>query len=121
MSTPDPQEKFKRAREAALEFLPIMKEKLIASDGSLHTGTMLSASAWLTGTSLYRSFDFKEKNPPGTTIKSDEVTREWETLMYMFEQYNFKKSDIPVGQFIMAAQAAPDWLKPQINRDNPII
>jgi len=66
MSTPDPQEKFKRTREAALEFLPILKEKLIASDGSLHTGTMLSASAWLTGTSLHRALNLKEDQPPGT-------------------------------------------------------
>ena len=114
MSAPDSQEKFKRAREAVLEFLPILKEKLIAPDGSLHTGTMLSASAWLTGTSLYRSFDFEEDAQPGTTIKSDKVDREWESLMYMFEQYNFEKSDIPISQFIMAAQAAPDSLQPQV-------
>lgn len=114
MSAPDPQEKFKEAREAVLEFLPILKEKLISSDGVLHTGTMLSASAWLAGISLYRSFNFEEDSPPGTTIKSDAVTREWESLMYMFEQYNFETADIPVGEFIAAAQSAPDSLKPQV-------
>ena len=34
--------------------------------------------------------------------------------MYMFEQYNFKKADIPVGQFMMAAMSAPDSLKSQV-------
>jgi hypothetical protein len=114
MSTPEPQEKFKRAREAALEFLPILKEKLIASDGTLHTGTMLSASAWLTGTSLYRSFNFKEDSPPGMTIESDGVNREWESLMHLFEQYNFQKAEIPVGRFLKAATTAPESLKPQV-------
>ena len=114
MSAPDTQEKFNKAREAALEFLPSLKEKLIASDGTLHTGTMLSASAWLTGTSLYRSFGFQHDLPPGTTIKSDEMNPEWESLMYMFEQYNFEKTDIPIGQFLMAALTAPDSLKPQV-------
>ena len=75
---------------------------------------MLSASAWLTGTSLYRSFGFKEDNPPGTTINSDKVNREWESLMHLFEQYNFEKADIPVGKFITAAQSAPNWEKPQV-------
>jgi len=55
---PSSAEKLNRAREAALEFLPILKAKLVASHGSLHAGTMLSAAAWLTGTSLYRSFSF---------------------------------------------------------------
>ena len=114
MSTSDPQEKFKRAREAALEFLPILKEKLIASDGTLHTGTMLSASAWLTGTSLHRSFDFKEGGQPGTTIESSDVNREWEGLMNLFEQYNFQKADIPVRQFLKAAMNAPEWLSPLV-------
>ena len=114
MFAPDTQEKFNKAREAALEFLPILKGKLIASDGTLHTGTMLSASAWLTGTSLHRSLNLQDDLPPGTTIKSDEATREWESLMDMFEQYNLQMTDIPVGQFIKAALEAPDWLKPQV-------
>jgi len=114
MSLPDPQEKLKKGREAALEFLPILKDKLISSDGVLHTGTMLSASAWLTGTSLYRSFNFKKDSPPGTMIDSEEVNKEWESLMFLFEQYNFQAADIPVGRFLMAAMAAPDSLKPQV-------
>jgi hypothetical protein len=114
MSIPDPQEELRKGREAALEFLPILKDKLISSDGVLHTGTMLSASAWLTGTSLYRSFDFEENSPPGKTIKSDEINKEWESLMHLFEEYNFQEANFPIKKLIRAAQAAPDTLKPKV-------
>jgi hypothetical protein len=107
-------EKLKKGRAAALEFLPVLQKKLASSDGSLHAGTMLSAAAWLTGTSLYRSFNFKEDALPGTVIKSDEVNKEWESLMYLLEQYNFQKADIPVGRLMLAAMAAPDHFKPEV-------
>ena len=107
-------EKVKKARETALEFLPILKANLVLADGSLHAGSMLSAAAWLTGTSLYRSFGFQRKDPPGTIIKSDEVNKEWESLMFLLEQYNFQKADIPAGRLILAAMAAPDHFKPQV-------
>ena len=113
MPPPDPLEKLKKGREAAKEFLPILQAKLALPDGTLHAGTMLCAAAWLTGTSLYRSFDFKEESPPGITIKSNEVNKEWESLMYLFEQYSFQRTDIPVGRLIMAALALPDSFKPQ--------
>jgi len=98
-------EKLKKGREAALEFLPILKAKLASPDGSLHAGTMLSTAAWLAGTSLHRSFEFKEENPPGTVIKSDEVNREWESLMVLLEEYNFQRRDIPVGRLMLTARA----------------
>jgi len=112
--SPSLTEKLRRGREAALELLPILKTKLAASDGRLHTGTMLSAAAWLTGTSLYRSFNFKEEYRPGTMIKSDEVNKEWESLIYLLEQYNFQKADIPVGRVVLAAMAAPGFFKPEV-------
>lgn len=108
-------EKVKKARQAALEFLPILKGKLVLPNGSLHTGTMLSAAAWLTGTSLYRAFNTDSKEPPGTVIKSDAINKEWESLMFLLEQYNFEKADIPAGRLILAAMAAPDFLKPEID------
>jgi len=114
LSTPDPQEELRKGREAALEFLPILKDKLISSDGVLHTGTMLSASAWLTGTSLYRSINFEEDSPPGKTIKSDEINKEWESLVHLFEEYNFQEANFPIKKLIRAAQAAPDTLKPKV-------
>lgn len=108
-------DKVNKAREAALEFLPILKAKLILPDGSLHTGTLLSAAAWLTGTSLYRSFNLPSNEPPGTVIKSDAINKEWESLMFLLEQYNFEKADIPVGRLMLAAMAAPDSLKSKID------
>lgn len=107
-------EHLKRARQAALEFLAIMKTHLGAADGSLHVGTMLSAAAWLTGTSLYRSFRFKGEAAPGTVIQSNEINMTWEGLISLLEQYNFHKADIPVGHLILAAMAAPDLYQPRV-------
>lgn len=104
----------KRAREAALEFLSVMKTHLAAADGSLHAGTMLCAAAWLTGTSLYRSFRFKGESAPGSVIQSNEINMTWEGLIHLLEQYSFHKADIPVGHLMMAAMAAPDLHQPQV-------
>ena len=108
-------EKFARAQKAVRKFLPIIKAKYIAPDGSLHAGTMLSASAWLTGTSLYRSFNFTHTDPPGTVIKNDEINKEWESLLFMLEGYLFGKADIPVGRLMMAALTAPEFFKPKVD------
>lgn len=104
----------KRAREAAMEFLSIMKPHLVASDGSLHAGTMLCAAAWLTGTSLYRSFRFKGEAAPGAIIQSNEINMTWEGLIHLLEQYNFQKADIPIGQLILAAMAASALHRPHV-------
>ena len=114
MPSSDPLEKLQNGRAAAIELIPILRRKLASRDGSVHPGTILSAAAWLTGTSLYRAFHPKDESPPGTTIKSDEVNQEWESLMYLFEQYNFQKADIPVGYLIMAALASDEAHKPKV-------
>jgi hypothetical protein len=114
MPSSDPLEKLKKGRAAAIELIPILRNKLASRDGSIHAGTIFSAAAWLTGTSLYRAFNPKDVAPPGTTIKSDDVNKEWESLMYLFEQYNFQRTDIPVGHFILAALAEGDAHKPQV-------
>lgn len=114
MSSYDPLDKLKKGRAAALEFIPILRSKLASRDGTIHAGTVLSAAAWLTGTSLYRAFNPKDHRPPGTSIKSDDVNKEWESLMYLFEQYNFQKADIPVGRLILAALAGGDMHKPRV-------
>jgi hypothetical protein len=106
-------EKFRRGRAAAEEILPLLKTKLAAPDGRLHAGTMLSAAAWLTGTSLYLSFHCGEEDGSDTILKSEEVNREWERLVYLLEEYNFQKADIPVGRLVLAAMAAPPFFKPQ--------
>ena len=107
-------EKLRRGRDAALEFLPTLKRKLVAADGSLQAGTILSAAAWLTGTSLYRSFHFDEEDRLGVVLKAEEVNREWESLIYLLEQYNFQKADIPVGRLVLGAMAAPACFKPGV-------
>ena len=114
MLSSDPLEKLKKGRAAALEFIPIMRKKLASRDGSVHAGTILSAAAWLTGTGLYRAFHPKDELPPGTIIKFNEVNKEWESLMYLFEQYNFQKANIPVGHLILAALAEGDTHKPRV-------
>ena len=114
MPSSDPLEKLKKGRTAAIEFIPIIRNKLASRDGSVHAGTILSAAAWLTGTSLYRALRFKDDIPPGTTIKSNEVNKEWESLMYLFEQLNFQKANIPVGHLILAALADGDTHKPRV-------
>jgi hypothetical protein len=114
MLSNDPLEKLKKGRAAAIELIPILRNKLAARDGSIHAGTILSAAAWLTGTSLYRVFHVKDDLPPGTTIKSDKVNEEWESLMNLFEQLNFQKMDIPVGHLILAALVDGDTHKPRV-------
>jgi hypothetical protein len=114
MPQTDLPEKIKRAREAASEFIPILRNQLASPDGRVHAGTILSAAAWLTGTSLYRAFHPNDDVPPGTIIKSAEINKEWESLMYLFEQYNFGEARIPVGQFMMAAFAAGEQHKPRV-------
>jgi hypothetical protein len=112
--SPSIPEKLRRGRAAALEFLMILKTKLVAADGSLHAGTILSAAAWLTGTSLYRSFHFEEEDRLGIVLMADEVNKEWENLVYLLEQYNFQKADIPVGRLVLSAMAAPSCFKTKV-------
>jgi hypothetical protein len=115
MPPSDLSEKLKKGRVGAAEFIPILRAKFATPDDSVHAGTILSAAAWLTGTSLYRAFHPKDDIPPGTVIQSSEVNKEWESLMYLFEQYNFQKVNIPIGHLIMAALAAPNTDKPRVN------
>jgi hypothetical protein len=112
--SPSLPKKLSIGRQAALEFLPILKTKLAAPDGRPHAGTMLCAAAWLTGTSLHRSFNFKREYQPGTILNSEKVNKEWESLIYLLEQYNFQQADIPVGRLVLAAMGAPAFFKPQL-------
>lgn len=107
-------EKLKKGREAASEFLPVLRNKLATPDGRVDAATILSAAAWLTGTSLYRAFHPKDDLAPGTIIKSDKINQEWESLMYLFEEYNFGSARIPVGQLMLAALAASEKHKPKL-------
>ena len=114
MPLSDLREKLKKGRIAAAEFIPILWAKFITPDGSVHAGTILSAAGWLTGTSLYRAFHPKDDIPPGTVVQSNEVNKEWESLIYLFEEYNFGNVCVPVGRLIMSALAASDEHKPRV-------
>lgn len=113
-NSPSLPEKLRRGCDAALEFLAILKSQLVASDGRLHAGTILSAGAWLAGTSLYRSFHFDEEDRLVAVLKAEEVNRAWESLIYLLEQYNFQEADIPVGRLVLSAMAAPASFKPDV-------
>lgn len=113
MPPTDLPENVKRGREAALEVIPLLMRKFASPDGRVHAGTILSTAAWLTGTSLYRVFHARTDSPPGTPVKSEEINKEWESLMYLFEEYNYGRADIPVGQFLLAAMLAGDKHKPR--------
>lgn len=77
----------KKRYDAAIEFLGVIQESVLSADGKAHAGTVLSAAAWLAGTSLYRSLNYKHNSPPGTVILSDEVNEEWPKLMNLFMHY----------------------------------
>ena len=100
-------EQLRKGNEAALEFLSLLNGKFLASDGTPHAGTILSAAAWLTGASLRQSFQEKE-------ISRQDINREWEHLVYLLEHYNFQRADIPVGRVVLAAMAAPSSFQPQV-------
>jgi hypothetical protein len=107
-------DQLRKANEAALEFLVLLNEKFVTSDGAPHAGTILSAAAWLTGTSLYQSFQDKKISSPDTIITPQDVNREWEHLVYLLENYNFPRADVPVGRVVLAAMAAPPFFKPKV-------
>jgi len=108
--SPLPAENLRKEHEAALELLSVFETKFVTSDGTPHAGTILSAAAWLTGICLYQSFQEK----PGMIFNLDDVNREWQNLVYLLEEYNFQRVDIPVGRVVLGAMAAPHFFKPQI-------
>ena len=55
MPQSDPLEKLKKGRSAAMEMIPVLRNKVAACNDSVQVGAILSA-AWLTGTSLYGAF-----------------------------------------------------------------
>jgi hypothetical protein len=107
-------ENLKKGHEAAQEILSLLSTKLHAPDGSPHAPTILFAAAWLTGISLYRFFQEKKISSLGTVVTLQDVNREWDALVYLLEEYNFQRADVPIGRVVLAAMAAPRSFKPQI-------
>ena len=77
----------KKRYDAALEFLGVLQNNFLSSDGKGHAGTTLSVAAWMAGTSLYRAMGYKQNPPPGTVMLSDEVNAAWPELMNLFLYY----------------------------------
>ena len=77
----------KKRYDAALEFLGVLQNNFLSSDGKGHAGTTLSVAAWMAGTSLYRAMGYKQDPPPGTIMLSDEVNAAWPELMNLFLYY----------------------------------
>lgn len=104
----------KREHEAALEILSLLKTTFRTSDGNPHAPTILFTAAWLTGISLYQSFQEKKNSLPGAVVTLQDLNREWDRLVYLLEEYNLNRADVPIGRVVLAAMAAPSSFKPQI-------
>jgi hypothetical protein len=77
----------KKRYDAAVEFLGVLQENLLSSNGRGHAGTNLSVAAWLAGTSLYRAMNYRQDSPPGTIMLSEEVNEAWPALLKLFLYY----------------------------------
>jgi hypothetical protein len=107
-------EHFKKGYEAAQQVLSLLNTRLRTPDGIPDAPTILFAAAWLTGTSLYRSFRDQKISSPGAIVTLQDVNREWDALVYLLEEFNFQRADIPIGRVVLAAMAAPRTFRPQI-------
>jgi hypothetical protein len=77
----------RKRQEAAREFVNALQEHFLAVEGKTHPGTMLSTTARLAGTSLYRSLNYKNNIPSGVVVLSNEVDDAWPQLMKQFAIY----------------------------------
>ncbi len=107
-------DQLKKGHTAALELLSLLNGTFVDPSGMPHAATILSAAAWLTGASLSQSFLDQKHALPSTTIMPEDVSKQWEHLVYLLEFYNFQRADVPVGRVVLAAMAAPVCFKPQV-------
>jgi len=77
----------KKRHDAAMEFLKAFQERIPLLNGKPHAGTVLSAAAWLAGTSLYRSLNYKHTSAPGTFLLSNEANEVVPKLIHIFLYY----------------------------------
>lgn len=96
--------------EAATEVMGIFDRHFRSPQGA-HAGTVLSAGAWLAGTSLQRSFGYAQNSEPGTMVLSEKANQEWPKLLRLFMYYMDKGGiQLKTDQFI---RQIPDTHKPQ--------
>jgi len=89
---------------AAKETYALLVSKL-QKGATVHIGTLVSAAARLAGSSLYRSFNFKDDQvPPGTVVLSEEANREWPKLMSMvLATLKVNGMEVDQANFVMKA------------------
>ena len=99
--------------DAALEFSNFLQERLPTPEGKVHAGTVLSVAAWLTGTSLYRSMQYRHDPAPGVIMLSNEVNEAWPTLLNLFLYYCLRNGvELKPDKFILET---PEAHKPQMD------
>jgi hypothetical protein len=99
----------KNRANAATEVMGIFDRHFRTPEG-IHPGTVLSAGAWLAGTSLYRSFGYTQNPEPGTVVLSEKANQEFPKLLDLFTYYIFQSgTQIKPDQFILQI---PDAFKP---------
>jgi len=100
----------KNRAEAATEVMRIFDRHFRTPEG-IHPGNVLSAAAWLAGTSLYRSFGYPQSPEPGTVMLSEKANQEFPKLLDLFTYYMLQGgTQIKPEQFILQT---PDAFKPQ--------
>ena len=100
----------KNRAEAATEVLRIFDRHFRTPQGT-HPGTVLSAAAWLAGTSLYRSFGYAQHPEPGTVMLSEKANQGFPRLLELFTYYMVQSgTQIKPEQFVLQI---PEAFKPQ--------
>jgi hypothetical protein len=85
-------DEMKRRQQVTIGVLGIFQKNLPTTFES-HPETSLSASAWLAGTSLFRSFGFKLDCAPGTVILSEVANQKGPILSNIF-MYSLEKGGV---------------------------
>jgi len=99
----------KNRADAAAEIMGIFDRHFRTPQGT-HPGTVLSAAAWLAGTSLYRSFGYAQDPEPGTGMLSEKANQAFPRLLDLFTYYMTKGgAQIKPEQFILET---PEAFKP---------
>ena len=100
----------KNRAEAATEVLGIFDRHFRTPQGT-HASTVLSAAAWLAGTSLHRSFGYTQNPEPGTVMLSEKANQEFPKLLDLFTYYIVQSgTQIKPEHFILQI---PEAFKPQ--------
>lgn len=99
----------KNRADAAKEVMGIFDRHFRTPQG-IHPGTVLSAGAWLAGTSLYRSFGYAQTSEPGTVMLSEKANQAFPKLLDLFTYYMIQGgTQIKPDQFILQI---PEDVKP---------